>query len=359
MRKNIFFIFIVFGIFNVSLPPLPMRAEGINANTNNYLKNKIDEEINLNQFKSSNEYKYLIGSGDVLRINIFGFPEYTDNYRVLNDGFISLPVIGNYFIENKTFDQARKELAYLYSKELIVPDIHLSLFSSRPLNVSIIGEVQKPGLYKLDNLLDNPPRIVDGLQAAGGITGKSNLEKIELIRVFKENGELIKKVAYLNVRSLLEDGDQINNIKLTHGDVIKISSSNIPNETQYKIAKTTLASTKINITVIGDVKDPGEKEVFSGVTLIESLMIAGGLVDWEANKQNIQLIREDENGIINVSRYKFNIKNNTIANNPILRAGDIINVTTVRYTKFTRGLSNIMGPLRDVITAVTFYKLTN
>ena len=364
MRNSIFFTFIVFGIFNVSFLTLPTRAEDINVNSFNYSINKEDEdykEINLKKSKTNNRNKYLVGSGDIITIKIYGYPLYTGNYKVLNDGWISLPVIGNYFIENKTLDEASKELADKFSKELIVPDIHLSLYYSRPLNIAIIGEVQKPGLYKIENILGkmDPPRVVDGLQLAGGITSKSNLEEVKLIRVFKENGELIKKVTSLNLKSLLEDGDQVANIKLNHGDVIKINSTNSPSQAQYKLAKITLASSKIGITVVGEVKNPGEKQVFSGVTLFEAIMIAGGPIDWQANKQNIQLIREDKNGVINVSKFKYDIKNNTIANNPILIEGDIINVNTVNYTKFSRGLANIIGPLRDVITAVTFYKLTN
>ena len=119
-----------------------------------------------------------------------------------------------------------------------------------------------------------------------------------------------------------------------------------------------MAPAKIGITVVGEVKQPGEKMVVSGVSLIEAIMIAGGPVDWQANRQNIQLIREDEYGAINVSRYKYNInKNNSITNNPILKNGDIINVNPVNYTKFSRGVKNIFSPLRDIITGITFYKL--
>ena len=152
----------------------------------------------------------------------------------------------------------------------------------------------------------------------------------------------------------------LSNIKLSHGDVLKINSTNEFSKTQYKLAKATLAPAKIGITVVGEVKQPGEKTVVSGVSLIEAIMIAGGPVDWQANKQNIQLIREDEYGAINVSRYKYNInKNNSIANNPILKDGDIINVNPVNYTKFSRGMKTIFSPLRDIITGITFYKLIN
>ena len=357
MRNNIFFTFLAFSIINLSIP---LKAEDDNVNSFLDASNKINQEINFKKSIPNNKYKYLIGSGDILKIRIFGFTEYSGQYKVLNDGWISLPVIGNYYIENKTLDEATKDLVNKYSKELIVPDIHLSLHYSRPLNISVIGEVQKPGSYKIQNILNSPPRVVDGLQIAGGITNKSNLEDVQLIRVFKENGEMIKKVTSLNLKSLLEEGDQVSNIELVHGDVLKINSANIPSQTLYKLAKTNLAPAKIGITVVGEVKNPREYVVVSGISLIEAIMIAGGPIDFKANKQNIQLIRENENGEIFVSQYKYNInKNIPLAKNPILKEGDIVNVNSGNYTKFSRGMSTIFAPIRDIITAVTLYKLVD
>ena len=359
MRKNIFFTFIFIGIFNISLPILPALSEDINVNSSTGLGNENNRE-NLKKSKLGNGYNYLIGSGDILQLKFSDLDVYNGEFKVLNDGWIFLPVIGNYFIENKTLEEARNDLISKYSKELIVPDFQLSLIYSRPLDISIIGEVQNPGLYQIKDILENPPRLVDGLQLAGGITSKSNLEDVKLIRVFKENGELIKKITSLNLTSLVEEGDQSNNIKLSHGDVLKINTTSEFSQTQYKLAKATLAPAKIGITVVGEVKQPGEKMVISGVSLIEAIMIAGGPIDWQANRQNIQLIREDEYGVINVSRYKYNInKNNSITNNPILKDGDIINVNAVNYTKFSRGVQTIFSPLRDIITGITFYKLIN
>jgi len=361
MRKNIFFSFIFIGIFNISLPILPVLSEDINVDSSTALRNESNRE-NLKNSKPSNGYNYLIGSGDVLQLKFSDIEvnKYNGEFQVLSDGWIFLPVIGNYFIENKTLEEARNDLISKYSKELIVPDLQLNLSYSRPLDISIIGEVQKPGLYQIKEILENPPRIVDGLQLAGGITSKSNLEDVKLIRVFKENGELIKKITSLNLTSLVEEGDQSNNIKLSHGDVLKINATSEFSKTQYKLAKATLAPAQIGITVVGEVKHPGEKIVTSGVSLIEAIMIAGGPVDWKANKQNIQIIREDEYGAINVSSYKYNInKKNSINNNPILKDGDIINVNAVNYAKFSRGMKTIFSPFSDLITGITFYKLIN
>ena len=309
MRKNILFAFIFIGIFNISFPILPAASEDININSSTDLGSDSNRE-NFKNSKPINRYNYLIGSGDILQLKFSDLEVYNGDYQVLNDGWIFLPVIGNYFIENKTLEEARNELISKYSKELIVPDLQLSLSYSRPLDISIIGEVQKPGLYQIKDILGNPPKLVDGLQLAGGITSKSNLEDVKLIRVFKEDGELIKKITSLNLTSLVEEGDQTNNIKLSHGDVLKINSTSEFSKTQYKLAKATLAPAQIGITVVGEVKQPGEKMVFSGISLIEAIMIAGGPVDWQANRQNIQLIREDEYGAINVSSYKYNIKKN-------------------------------------------------
>ena len=43
--------------------------------------------------------------------------------------------------------------------------------------------------------------------------------------------------------------------------------------------------------------------------------------------------------------------------NPVLKDGDIVNVNSTQYTKLSRGLTNIVFPLRDIITAVLFINL--
>ncbi len=89
-------------------------------------------------------------------------------------------------------------------------------------------------------------------------------------------------------------------------------------------------------------------------------MIAGGPVDWQANKQNIQLIREDKNGEIFIKKFRYKITEKiSKINNPTLKDGDIVHVNTSSYTKITRGIKNVFTPLTDIITAVTFYKLVN
>ncbi len=355
MKKNIFFTFFLVGLLNIFSP----------ANASELIENKdyqtsIKTKESTQNFYNFNQYQYLIGGGDVLEIKLYGNEEYNGKYLVLNDGKVSLPLVGNIYVENMTIEETIDILRKEYSKELLVPDVHVNIFSSRPLNIAVIGELQKPGIFNVSKESGSPSRIVDFLRLSGGITPKSNLEEIELIRTFKEGGEIVRKLTVLNLIPLIEEGDQSNNLELFHGDVIKVKETNNLTTSQYKYAKATLSPTEIGITVVGEVKAPGIKKTYSGISLIEAVMIAGGPVDWQANKQNIQLIREDNNGEIIIQKYRYNISDKiSKINNPTLKDGDIINVNTTSYTKISRGLNNVFTPLRDIITAVTFYRLVN
>ena len=64
MRKNIFFTFIFIGIFNISLPILPVVSEDIKVNSSTDSGKESNKE-NLENSKPSNGYNYLIGSGDI------------------------------------------------------------------------------------------------------------------------------------------------------------------------------------------------------------------------------------------------------------------------------------------------------
>ena len=237
--------------------------------------------------------------------------KYNGEYKVLNDGRASFPLIGNISLKGKTLNEARKILNDEYSTLLLVPDLNLSLFESRPLNITIIGEVQKPGFYKIENKINNPTTIIDAIQRAGGITIGSNLEKINLIRRFKEEGKITKKSAVINLGDFSDTGDQSNNLVLMHGDIIKIDKKENLSQSQYKLARETLSPSFIDVTVVGEVKSPGVKQIYSGGSLIDAIMIAGGPKDWEANKQNIKLFRKNDDGEIIIQSYKYQNNQNS------------------------------------------------
>ena len=116
-------------------------------------KNEIKEENidSLNTFKNNiNNSFYILGPGDQITLTFIGLPEISGNYDILSDGNVQLPLIGPYKFTGLTIEGAKNNLMKLYDSELISPQIYLNLSNAKPLRVSIIGEVARPGPYTLD-----------------------------------------------------------------------------------------------------------------------------------------------------------------------------------------------------------------
>ena len=103
---------------------------------------------------------------------------------VLPGGTVNLPRIGSQQVWRLTRDQARYLITRTYKKVLGRPVVYLDLVATRPLRVSVTGEVQRRGLYAIGlkevNQLANTdggesstvtsqgwPTLVEAIQKAG------------------------------------------------------------------------------------------------------------------------------------------------------------------------------------------------
>ena len=282
---------------------------------NSQIKN--DEEVYIETILDKNFY--IIGPGDTILLNIYSNKEFSGLYKVLPDGNVSLPLIGNIKIQNLSLDQAITLLEEEYSKQLIRPELNISVKDERPIKVSLIGEVKRPGIYALSKLeslglnkeqivrASNNPTIFDAIQKAGGITQKANLTKVKIIR--KQPGDQEYKYAFVNLVDLILKGDFSQNPYLLDGDVIELSSGvkSSLTESNMNITSTNLSPQKFKISVIGMVNRPGVFEVDSSITLSQAILLAGGPVFQKASFSNVDLIRINRNGSANMSKYTVNL----------------------------------------------------
>ena len=204
-------------------------------------------------------------------------------------------------------DQATHKLKNLLSKELIRPELYLNLKVQRPIKVSVIGEVERPGLYSLTDdevfttlggqSLRNKglPTIIDSIQKAGGVTQNANLRSVQLKR--RLSGEKnIYKSTNLNLIELLINGNQENNPYLFDGDIIFIKKAENLEPRLLNIAASNLSPKIININIIGEVKKPGRIQVPANTTMMQSILLAGGFKEIKASKHKVQLLRMNRNG---------------------------------------------------------------
>ena len=89
---------------------------------------------------------YLLGPGDLLDLKLFDAPELSGNLDVLNDGTVSLPLIGSVRLTGLSLSQASLWLTSLYRKQLLRPELQLRVVKPRPIRVALVGEVERPGL---------------------------------------------------------------------------------------------------------------------------------------------------------------------------------------------------------------------
>ena len=343
------------------------------GNTALYLKASEKKEIDTisNNYETLNRDQYLIGPGDILKITIFDSEEFSGDYEILVDGFLYLPIIGRVYVSGLSIDLARKKIEKKYSEELLRPTTHIVLIKSRPLKVSIVGEVERPGIYSLTReeitqteggpslKTSGMPTLVDAIQKAGGITQNANLKNITISRLYlDENNERNYKKAKIDLLKLLNDGIQDSNPYLFDGDIISLKKADSITDDIINIAKANLSPSKIIVYIVGNVINPGPLTVKANTPLNQAILYAGGREKWKGKKNNVELIRVNRNGTVTNKKFKLNSRNRVSEDkNPALSDGDIIIVNPSLLNSFGTGLAEITSPLSNVITGITLLKL--
>lgn len=118
---------------------------------------------------------YTLGSGDKLRIAIFGEEDMSGEFEVDGSGYISMPLIREIQVSGLTLRQAEQVIvSKLLEGFLKEPQVSVEVLNYRPFY--ILGEVKKPGSYSYVNGI----AILNAVAMAEGFTYRAN-EKIMLI----------------------------------------------------------------------------------------------------------------------------------------------------------------------------------
>jgi polysaccharide export outer membrane protein len=141
-----------------------------------------------------------LGTGDMLRITVYGNTDMTTETRVTAAGTISLPLVGEVKVGGISVSEAEHRIAKLLEDGKFIkrPQVNIVILQFTSQQVSVLGEVQKPGRYPLDH----PSTLTDLLAIAGGATangsdqitvishkdGKSSRQEYDVRDMFRKNG---------------------------------------------------------------------------------------------------------------------------------------------------------------------------
>ncbi|MEQ9435442.1 polysaccharide biosynthesis/export family protein [Hyphomonas sp.] len=143
---------------------------------------------------------YTLGTGDRLRINVFGQPELSGEFLVDGTGAISLPLIGQVeAVGMSTQDLETRIATSLSNGFLLDPKVSAEVINYRPFY--ILGEVGRPGEYPFNSGLT----VLNAVAAAGGFTYRAN-KKVVFIKSADGNEEAAIR---LDTNTIVNPGDTL------------------------------------------------------------------------------------------------------------------------------------------------------
>ncbi|MEM7350756.1 MAG: polysaccharide biosynthesis/export family protein [Acidobacteriota bacterium] len=165
---------------------------------------------------------YRVQPGDVLQIKFFKTSQLNQTAPVGPDGGIFLPLIGRVEVLNRTIREINQELLTRYDKEMIDPQITLSVNQYSGMQVYVGGEVNVPGVQAYRGGLT----LVQAVMTAGGFASTSRLKEVVLIRRSADQSPV---GTLINVKEILRQAHFKNDVPLAPADVIFVPRKKISN----------------------------------------------------------------------------------------------------------------------------------
>ncbi len=154
---------------------------------------------------------YVMGTGDVLQVQLFGSQNRTYSLPVGRDGYVHFPELGPIQVSGRRYSEIKSDIEAQVARQLIGVRANVSLGETRTINVFVLGDAKYPGSYTLTGLAT----VTTALFAAGGVETTGSLRNIQVSR----QGRMVRT---LDLYDLLMRGDSSGDIKLLPGDVVFI-----------------------------------------------------------------------------------------------------------------------------------------
>ncbi|MCP6758297.1 MAG: polysaccharide biosynthesis/export family protein [Fischerella sp. CENA71] len=174
-------------------------------------------------------------------------PELNFSATINPEGNVVLPEVGTVSLKGLSLEEAQEKIRLL--RDRITPDqvVAVSLASPRTVQITISGEVLRPGIYPIGSAT---PRIADALQLAGGSTMMADLRQVQLRRKLIDGSIITQNI---DLYSPVLNGDAAPNFRLQDGDAIVVVRRDLANDDNYDrnlVARSSLAQPQIRVRVL-------------------------------------------------------------------------------------------------------------
>jgi len=171
--------------------------------------------------------EYILGFGDEMEISVFKHDEMNRKVRILPDGKIHYPLVGEIYAQGLSVNQIRDKLREGLLKYYVDPQVSVSITSLGSQKFFVLGEVKKPGVYQLDK----PKTLIEGISEAEGFTLDAKPSYVLLIRGGPTNPKPTYQV--LDMEKVFKEIDMTQNVALRQEDIIYVPASAYADVTRF------------------------------------------------------------------------------------------------------------------------------
>jgi polysaccharide export outer membrane protein len=218
--------------------------------------------------------QYRLAAGDMIRISVYQSADLTLETRLTEAGTISYPLLGSVALAGLTISEAEKRIADgLRSGNFVKqPQVSIAVQQVRGNQVSVLGQVGKPGRYPLET---GNVQLTDMIATAGGIVGTG---ADQIVVVGTRNGQPYR--VEIDLPSVFGPNRRANDLMLQNGDVIWVDRAPM-------------------IYMYGEVQKPGSLRLERGMTVMQALAASGGLTQ-RGTERGLRVHRRDAQGQVRV-----------------------------------------------------------
>ena len=216
------------------------------------------------------KHDYQLGSGDSIRIVVYRNPDLGVETRITEGGTITYPLLGSVHVGGLTIAKAEELLAKGLKDGGFVqqPQINITLITIRANQVSILGQVNRPGLYPLESF---NMHLTEVLALAGGAAATGG-DKVILIST--RQGKTLKRE--IDLGAIFGDNKIDEDPVISAGDKIYVPLASV-------------------FYIFGEVQRPGSYRMERGMSVMQALAQGGGLTS-RGTERNIRLDRRNAKG---------------------------------------------------------------
>jgi polysaccharide export outer membrane protein len=176
---------------------------------------------------------YVLGAGDQINIRVVDLEEYSDKMLSIDpDGQLDLPLVGQIHAGGETIEAFKFELRRRLSKYVNSPQLSVNLLTNRSSKISVIGEVNSPGVRELSGSTS----LIEAISEAGGlktdagskvvITRSLDVGKLPVDGQVLDSSGLFSTVS-LPLDELMISKRPADNFQLRPGDIVSVPKASI------------------------------------------------------------------------------------------------------------------------------------